>query len=250
LRQRSALVGILLVGLLGSAVAGQDSGLDLLHRMQQALGGANKIAAIRDYEETVNAQTWTHAGKPIGTVVKRTRWIRPNYLRLDQVGPGDTYVLYFDGTSGWEVLPDKGFLALAGGELEFAKRYLSGFTLNTLLADRLSGYTVSSPEPNVLRIVPDGEPGGDTILDPTTWLPVSSRGVSLAEPDHPVPATMRFDRWKRVQGVMFATRRRNFHSGDLLADITSTDVKLNSGMKVQDLALKPSDLKPVMSGPR
>ena len=70
--------------------------------MQTALGGAEKIASVRDFEESVRAQTWTQSGDVIGTVRKRTRWISPSYLRLDQVGPGDTYVLYFDGRGGWE----------------------------------------------------------------------------------------------------------------------------------------------------
>ena len=57
-------------------------GLQLLHRMQEALGGADRIAAIRDYEETVEARTWNPDGSPLGQVRKRTRWMRsPNVVR-------------------------------------------------------------------------------------------------------------------------------------------------------------------------
>jgi hypothetical protein len=108
-----------------------QDGVRLLHKMQQALGGADKIAAIRDFDETVSAQTFNAQGAPTGaTVRKRLRWIRPNTLRLDQVGPGDTYVLYFDGTGGWEILPDKTYAVLAGSELRFAKNYLRDLDLN------------------------------------------------------------------------------------------------------------------------
>jgi len=62
--------------------------------MQDALGGAQKIASIRDFEQIVRADTWDNRGRPHGQVRKRTRWIRPDILRLDQVGPDDTYVLY------------------------------------------------------------------------------------------------------------------------------------------------------------
>jgi hypothetical protein len=34
-----------------------------------------------------------------------------------------------------------------------------------------------------------------------------------------------------------------------MAEITVEQIKLNSGMKAGDLALKPPDLKPVMPGP-
>jgi hypothetical protein len=59
-----------------------QDGVALLHKMQQALGGADKIAAVRDFDETVSAQTFNAQGAPTGaTVRKRMRWIRPNILR-------------------------------------------------------------------------------------------------------------------------------------------------------------------------
>src|SRR5256885_16661460 len=92
-----------------SAQASTPEWLQLLHRMQAALGGADRIAAIRDYEEIIYGRTWNPDGSPLGEVRKRTRWIQqPNVLRLDQSGVRDTYVLYLDGTTGtgWEILPD------------------------------------------------------------------------------------------------------------------------------------------------
>jgi hypothetical protein len=118
-----------------------------------AQNGADRITAIRDFDETVSAQTFTEHGAPTGaTVRKRTRWIRANILRLDQVGPGDTYILYFDGTGGWEILPDKTFAPLAGNELQFSKNYLRGLDLNVWLGDRDPQFTLTSPAPNVIDI--------------------------------------------------------------------------------------------------
>jgi len=97
------------------------------------------------------------AGNAPGEVRKRTRWMKtPNVIRLDQRGPRGTYVLFFDGGlgAGSEILPELTgvdpyrtagkAIALAGGELEFAKGALSGFELNQWLADRLPGYVVTS----------------------------------------------------------------------------------------------------------
>lgn len=76
-----------MVGMLfASAALCQDQGLALFHKMQQALGGADAIAAIQDLDWTVHADTFNHDGKLLGSVTKRTRWIKPNYLRLDQIG--------------------------------------------------------------------------------------------------------------------------------------------------------------------
>jgi hypothetical protein len=225
--------------------------------MQTALGGADKIAAIQDYEETVRAEIWNNEGAAIGEVRKRTRWMRsPNMLRLDQIGPGDTFVLYFDGASesGWEILPDvKGpdefkttgkAIALAGDELRFARSYLSGFQFNMWLADRISGYTVTSPAPDVLRIEHDGA-ASDFKLDPNTWLPVKTADVSLANPDRPVAAEMRYGKWSKVAGVRFPTQRANYHNGVKFAEETTEEaIRVNVGLTPQELAAKPADFAP------
>jgi hypothetical protein len=96
----SRFVAMILGLLIASSALGRDSGLVLFHKMQQALGGARAISAIHDLDWTVQADAFDHEGKLIGSVTKRTRWIRSNCLRLDQTGPDDTYVLYFGGTSG------------------------------------------------------------------------------------------------------------------------------------------------------
>lgn len=80
-----------------SSSPGQDA-LQLFHKMQTALGGADKIADIQDFEQSVRAETWDNQGNPHGLVRKRTRWVRPGYLRLDQVGPDDTYVFISMGS--------------------------------------------------------------------------------------------------------------------------------------------------------
>ena len=234
-----------------------QEGLQLLHKMQSALGGAEKIAAIHDYEETERAEVWNNAGVAMGEVRKRTRWMRnSNLLRVDQIGPRDTYVLYFDGNSGtgWEMLPDtKGTdkfkttgeaIEMAGGELKFAENYLSNFDLKVWLADRIPGYTVTSPGPNLVRIARDGT-ASDITLDPITWLPVKSASVSLANPDQPVAAEMRIEGWTEVAGVHFTTQRANYHNGVKLAEMTEEEaIRVNTGLTPQELAAKPPDFAP------
>ena len=162
------------------------------------MGYADKIASVRDFEQTVRADTWDNKGKPHGTVYKRVRWIRPNYLRIDQVGPGDTYALYFNGGSGWEILPNKTVADLAAGELKFARGYLTGLNLNFWLADRDPNYVITSTAPHIITIVTKDDPSRTTeiTLDPATSLPVKQASLSHADPDRPVPAEDRFDQWE------------------------------------------------------
>jgi hypothetical protein len=219
--------------------------------MQTALGGAERIASVRDFEETVRADAWYSDGRPLGKVRKRTRWIRPSHLRLDQVGPGDTYVLYFDGTSGWEILPDKTVANLEGGELKFAQYYLSGLNPNLWLADRDPSRVITSSGPNVIvvSIKGDSSQGTEFTLDPVTFLPVKEIDISLSDPNHPAPSESRLEQWQTIDGVKFPQRITKSQGGRKLAEITVEQIKLNSGIKAGDLAIKPPDLKPVMSQP-
>jgi hypothetical protein len=262
MNQHGAL--LLVASVLACAPSGQLSptsrsthdGLQLLHKLQDALGGATRIAAVRDFEETIRAEAWDASGASLGEVRKRTRWMRtPSVLRLDQRGPRGTYVLYFDGgrTAGWEILPDLEspdrykttgkVVPLAGGELEFAKSYLSGFDLDLWLADRTPGLTVTSPRPNVLRIEHHGN-ATDFTLDPVARLPLSSTGISLADPDRPVPAEMRYQGWKEISGVRFATHRLNYLSGVKRGELTSEVILVNAGLRNQDLEAQPTDFAP------
>lgn len=233
-------------------------GLLLLHKMQDGLGGAKRIAAVHDFDETIRAEAWDASGAALGEVHKRTRWMRsPTTLRLDQIGPRGTYVLYLNGGSGsgWEILPDLRSpdrfkttgtsIELAGGELAFARSYLSGFELNMWLAD-IRGYTVTSPRPNVLRIEHDGD-ATDFTIDPVTALPIKTAGVSLADPDRPVQSEMLYGGWREISGVRFPTHRVSYHSGVKRGEVTTADIHVNVGLRSQELATIPPDFAPDIS---
>ena len=235
-----ALVSFPMLLLLSQSPGAAQDGPQLLHKMQTAIGGSERIAAIHDYEESVQAQTWNNEGKLNGEVRKRTRWIAPNYLRLDQVGPDDTYVLYFDGKSGWEILPDRSVLALVGDELKFAQKYIFGLRLRLWLADRDPRYLVESPAKNVIRLSDKDDETNkiDITLDPVSSLPVKQTDGSTET---------QLEQWSAVQGVQFPHRISMIKDGAIVAVIRVSKIELDLGLKVDELANKPQDLKPVMS---
>jgi hypothetical protein len=247
--KRGSAVCLAMFMLISCSPAMSQDALHLLHKMQRALGGADKIAGIEDFEQNVRADIWDSNGSLHGGVRKRTRWIRPSILRLDQVGPGDTYVLYFNGQSGWEILPDQTVADLEGGELKFAEKYLRDFNLHLWLADRDPLYVIKSPTPKVIAISVKGESSSklEITLNPGTFLPVKQTAVSLSDPANPVDSEIRFDRWAVFGGVMFAQRMTIFQRGKKVADITVEQTKVNGGLKPEELSHKPSDLKPVMA---
>jgi hypothetical protein len=250
MRSTPLFVSMALVPLfLCSSVFPQD-GLSLFRKMQDALGGADRIAAIRDFEQDVHAESWNgNTGQSMGEVRKRTRWIRPNYLRIDQVGPGSTYVLYCDGAAGWEIPPGtQHVVELTGGELEFARRYVESFRLQTWIADRDPRYRITSPSQNLVR-VSDGDIAHqlDITLDAASSLPVKISTITLADPAHPSPSDELTREWETVQGIHFPRRWTVFRSGVRVAEAKDARSIVNSGLELADLAAKPPDLKPVLS---
>lgn len=208
----------------------------MFHRMQAALGGAEKIAAVRDFEETQSAESFDARGNSIGDVRKRTRWISPSYVRIDQTGPGSTYVLYFDGKSGWEILPGSNkAVELEGGEL----------------ADRDARYKITSPSENVVRIS-DGDLSHqlEFTLDPKSSLPVNETSLSLSDPSRPMPMAKVFEQWATADGLRLPSRFSVFRA-DIRVAVAKTldESKINQGLKLEDLSAKPTDGKPVLSTP-
>jgi hypothetical protein len=235
--------------LAASGVLAQDA-LSLFHRMQGALGGADRIAAIRDYEQVVRAESFDgNTGRSLGAVRKRTRWIAPGYLRVDQIGPGATYVLFFDGREGWEILPGtQRAVPLAGGELLFAQNYVRGFRHVSWLADRDSRYTITMPSQNVLRVA-DGDITHqlDITLDPATSLPVKTASISLSDPARPVASEELIKAWEVVGGIRFYRRWEVWRSGLRVAEATDARTTINTGLHLADLQAKPPDGKPTLS---
>jgi hypothetical protein len=207
--------------------------------MQQALGGADKIASIRDLDELVHAQTWHEDGSARGDVIKRTRWISPTCLRLDQVGKdNNTYVLYFDGSSGWEIVPDKSSaVELSGDELKFAKNYLQYMDFKFWLADRDPQYSITSPMPNVVRITDKRELQStkDILLDSSSWLPIKQIAGN---------SETQFKEWGVVEGIRYPRVTAMVIDGQKRATITVDRIKLNGGLEKKELSGKPHDLKP------
>ncbi len=242
--------GILILALGCPLGLGQNSVSELFRRMQIALGGADKLIAIRDFDQFSEAETLDRNGATIH-VQKRVRWIKPNQLRVDQLGPFDTYVLYFDGNSGWEILPDGTLADLKGGELEFARKYLASLDVKLWLADRLSGYSILSPAAIVIRISIQDDPNKqvEITVDPVTFLPVKDSSISLGNPRQPTPTQHEFYEWVTVNGVRFPREISIIQNGRNLGKLTTRRVRINTGLNLRELSKKPADLKPVLGLP-
>jgi hypothetical protein len=226
------LLAFILAAVLSAQTPPAQDALQLLHRMQDALGGADKLADIRDYDWKITAKIYGPGGQEGGEGVRRIRMIFPNHFRCDQTIPMGDVIWYFDGTKGWEITPDHGYAELEGGELQFVRNEANGFYLKLWLADRYPYFTITSGGPNVIRFAQKGGGTTEITVDPQSGLPLRTASLSLS-------AYTEVKEWQTVNGVKLPQRILNYHSGSLAADILTTEIKINSGLDAKDLAAPP-----------
>ncbi len=226
------------------ATPAAEQGMALLRRMQAALGGAERLVAVRDVDWTAAGKTWKASGEPGPGATRRIRWIRPNILRKDQ-RVGDVIVSYFfDGEGGWELVPDAGLMELKGRELAFVRGEAGGFYPSKWLPDRDPRLRVASGGPDIIRITRKGaESGKDIVVDQESGLPLQILGTPLSGK----PATgyrrvrqrLEFVEWRTVGGIKWPHKLRNFHDGALLVELTTSTIAINSGLDLVELSRKP-----------
>jgi hypothetical protein len=225
--------------------APEESGLPLLKKMQAALGGAERLDAVRDVDWTVSAKTWNAAGLPGPDTVRRIRWIKPNIFRKDQHAGGITVLEFFDGAGGWEVVPDGGLVELKGSELEIVRSEALGFQLDNWLADRIPYLRVSSGGPGIIRIAAENNVTGsiDIVVDRSSALPVRSFASPLAGSPassyQRVRQRMEFIEWQTANSIRWPHRTFNFHDDVKRADIVTTALKIDSGLDAHELSSRP-----------
>jgi hypothetical protein len=212
-----------------------ERGKQLLTRVQQALGGAEKLGDIRDVTETVNLHM---AAMPGGMKVKQVNsWVAPNHFRQENQLPFGKIIVYSDGKSGWMSTP-QGVMALPGPQLGQVRGELFRNYFTLLLSDRIAGRTVSSPENGVLEIS-DAE--GNQVklyIDAITGLP-NKEVYQEAQPAGRMSIEAILEDFSDAGGIKAPKKITVNQNGSRFADITVDEYKINTGLKAEDISKKP-----------
>ncbi len=134
------------------AVASSDAaslqhGRELLQRAQKALGGADKIAAVKDSLESIE-MVMTMGGV---RVKQLTRYVAPSHFRQDQEMPFGKISVYTDGKTGWMATP-QGTMPLPDEVLKQAQGEVFRNFFRVILADRDASITVNAVDQNKVEI--------------------------------------------------------------------------------------------------
>jgi zinc protease len=210
-------------------------GRALLQKAQQALGGADKLAAVKDYTQKVDAVFVAPQGEMKASQINQ--WMQSGTFRQTQELPFGKVVVFYDGKSNWVVTPQ--------GEMEMpppmlrqmqGERMRSFFAL--MLSDRNADLTLSAVGDNALTI---SNKEGDTVrltIDSATGLPSQMQYASVG-PQGPAEVVANVSDWKEVSGIRLPHKFVIEQGGQKFADATVTGWTLNGGLSSEELSKKP-----------
>jgi zinc protease len=208
----------------------------LLQRAQQAVGGAEKLAAVKDMLEVADLHMDASSG---GVTLKRTdRWLAPSELREDTQLPFGTVSIYGDGKTGWIASP-QGQEPLPPAQVKPVQDKLLRLFFRMLLSDRLPGRTVNWMGEGALEIS-DGQGSSVRLfVDEKTGMPTKVEYGSAAMNGPPSTIDEVYDGFAEVDGIKIPNRISIIQNGRKYADVLVESIQLNTGLKSADLSKKP-----------
>ncbi len=210
-----------------------EKGRELLRKAQQAVGGADKLAAIRDM--TTSAELVIVRG---GMKAKQTnRWVASGSLRQDSELPFGKIAAFSDGKSGWFVSP-QGAVPLPAAMLKQVQGELLRMYPNLLLSDRVAGRTVSLAGPGTVEISAEGTIVKLTV-DEATGLPLKQSYQQVAMGGPPATVEEVFSDFREVNGVKVPFKVVVNQNGSAFAEATVLDLKMNTGVTLEEISKKP-----------
>jgi predicted Zn-dependent peptidase len=212
------------------------SGLDLLRRVQEAVGGAGRLADVKDYFQTCEFKMSPGAG---GMTAKQTnRWAAPSHYRQESEMAIGKIAAYSDGATGWLVTP-QGKTGLPPALLKQIQADLFRSYFQFLVSDRIPGRTVTAPGRGVIEIS-DGQGNSARLsIDESTGLPLKQTYMQMQPSGPPSTVEEVYSAWMDVSGIKVPSRMTISQNGRRFADVTVTGQKINVGVSPEELSKWP-----------
>lgn len=208
-------------------------GRELLEQVQAAVGGADKLAAIKDVRQTQTMQFDASAGGLKSSQVNY--WVLPGTFRQENTLPFGKVIAYSDGKTGWIHSP-QGNMPLGGPQLKQVQgEIFRGYT-GLLLSDHDPDRTVSLSSENTLRISDKAGNSVELKIDPATHL-VSGESYVLGQPaGQSTTYTLGLSDYRDVNGIRMPFKVTLSQGDKKMAETAVSEYQLNSGLKAEDLA--------------
>ena len=219
-----------------SDAASLARGQQLLVRAQQAMGGADKLAAVKDATLVAEAALEAAPGVKVKLV---NMYLAPGQIRQEQELPFGKVITYSDGKTGWLSTP-QGVQAMPAEILKQAQGEIFREPYTSLLSDRDSSRIVNAVAENAVEIsTADGGMRVKFEFDPASGLPARQVYTDPGQGGGPVETTETFSDWREVSGIKLPFKVIQLENGMKTAEITVSEFKINTGLTAAELSKRP-----------
>ena len=222
-----------------SSDASLAEGKQILLKAQAAAGGAEKLAAVKDYtmlaEYSIDPAVPNVGGSKI---VQTDKWVAPTTFRQDGTLPAGRVTAYTDGKVGWISTP-QGWGALAGVQRSQVFGDLFRVYYRLLLSDRLEGRTVNAIDDSSVQIADTTGQVASVEFDPRTHLPKRVSYDTQQAGGAPIYSEEVYDDFRDVGGIKVPFKITINQGGRKFSDVVVKDYKINTGLNPLELARRP-----------
>ncbi len=211
-------------------------GRDLLTRLQEAVGGLGKLAAVKD---SILVATYLVEQAGHVTTIKHTeRWLAPMHYREENELGGGTITSYYDGQFGWITVPG-GSVPLIGDTLQQMQGNAFRQMQLLLQGGTLPGTAANAVDSRTVEITGPNGQWARVSADPVTGLPARIRYQGFARSGPPPLMEENWSDFREVAGIKVPFKIFITEDGRKYADVTVNEFRVNSGLKLADLEKRP-----------
>jgi len=211
--------------------ASLQKGKELLGRVQQALGGADKLAAVKDIEYRGEAGIETPGATM--KVKQANSYLAPSSLRQEIELPFAKQTVYSDGTTGWLVTP-QGPMGMSPAVLKQVHGEVFRQIPPLAMSDRDANRTVNYVGDGTIEITEKDGESVKVVVDEKTGLP-----AKIVYQGGQGPVEQSYSEWREVNGIQLPFAWTIMQGGKKFASVTVAEYKVNSGLTKEEISKKP-----------
>ncbi len=223
------------VELAASDAASLARGKALLQRAQQAMGGTDKLAAVKDFTQVLDLVMAPSQG---GIIMKQTiRYLAATHYRQDQVLPFGNVIAYINGNAGWLATP-QGTQDMPGEIVKQAQGEAFRNLLPLLLSDRIPGRSVNAINPTTVEIAG----GSETVrleFDPATGLPSKMLYRSPGPTGVPAESTETMSDFRDASGFKVPFKVLIEQGTERIGQANIASYTFNTGLTPEEIGKRP-----------
>jgi zinc protease len=221
----------------GDAAIGD--GKQILLQAQAAAGGAEKLAAVKDYTMISDYLLDSTVQNLGGAKIAQTeKWVAPATFRQEATFPAGRLYEFTDGKLGWTATP-LGWGALAGAERSRMFGDLFRVYYRLLLSDHMEGRIVSAIDETSVQITDATGQAANVEFDPRTHL-LKRVSYDIQQAGGATLYTEEvYDDFRDVGGVKVPFKITLNQGGRRFSDVVVKDYKINTGLNPLELARRP-----------